>query len=62
MTLTFQIFNPETGAFRDTDEISDDLVAEFDGILDAHESSQLSTGFTSPRWLDRLFAVTNGDK
>ena len=38
MPLTFEIFDAESGAFRDTDEISDDIAAEFDGILDAHES------------------------
>lgn len=41
MLLKFEVFDSESGAFSYPDEIYDSLLAEFDGLLDDHQSGQL---------------------
>jgi tetratricopeptide (TPR) repeat protein len=41
MPLEFEVFDAESGAFAYPDDIYDDLLAEFDGLLNDHESGQL---------------------
>lgn len=41
MPLQFEVFDAESGAFSYPDEIYDGLLAEFDGLLDNHQSGAL---------------------
>ncbi|MFZ6819662.1 tetratricopeptide repeat protein [Undibacterium sp. Ji22W] len=41
MPLQFEIIDTESGAFSYSDELYDDLLTEFDGLLDVHQSGQL---------------------
>lgn len=41
MPLQFEVFDAESGAFAYPDTIYDDLLAQFDGILDDHQSGRL---------------------
>jgi len=53
MPLQFEVFDAESGAFAYPDDCYDGLLAEFDGLLDAHESGQLNdTRYVAA--LDRL--------
>ncbi len=38
MPLSFKVFDAESGAFSDSDDCYDGLLAEFDGLLDAHDA------------------------
>nr|WP_315218846.1 hypothetical protein [uncultured Duganella sp.] len=42
MPLQFEAFDVESGAFAYPDDCYDGLLAEFDGLLDAHESCELN--------------------
>jgi tetratricopeptide (TPR) repeat protein len=42
MPLEFETFGAESGAFTYPDDCYDGLLAEFDGLLDAHESGELN--------------------
>ena len=42
MPLQFETFDAESGAFTYPDDCYDGLLAEFDGLLDAHESGELN--------------------
>jgi len=42
MPLQFETFDAESGAFAYPDDCYDGLLAEFDGLLDAHESGDLN--------------------
>ena len=55
MPLQFEIFDAESGAFAYPDAIYDDLFAEFDGVLDEHQSGQLGDKAYLAA-LDRLLA------
>ncbi len=41
MPLQFEVIDAESGTFSYPDDIYDDLLAEFDGLLDDHQSGQL---------------------
>ena len=42
MPLQFEVFDAESGAFSYPDDCYDGLLAEFDGLLDAHNSGELN--------------------
>lgn len=42
MTLSFEVFDAESGAFSYPDDHYDGLLAEFDGLLDAHDAGELN--------------------
>lgn len=53
MPLTFEVFDAESGAFSYPDDCYDGLLAEFDGLLDAHDAGELNdTGYLAA--LNRL--------
>ena len=42
MPLQFEVFDAESGAFTYPDDCYDGILAEFDGLLDAHDSGELN--------------------